>query len=505
MSQGLWRTCAVRVVCLLAAVSVLTVLPTSGPRPAGASHGENVVLQWNDAALAGVRATTLAPPVVARALAMVHTCIYDAWAAYDGRSVGTRLGASFRRPADERTPANVDQAISFAAYRAAVSVLPASKATLFDPLMASRGYDPADTSLDPSTPSGVGNLACKAVLDYRHADGANQLGDVAGGTSSVFYSDYTGYQSVNLPMDMAQPFNPATVRDPNKWQPLRFTNAAGAVVTPSWITPFWNKVKPFALRSSSMFRSSTGPAKFGTRAYLQQALEVLDMSANLTDRKKVIVEYWADGPRSETPPGHWNVLAQFVSHRDQHGVADDAKMFFALNNAGLDASIVAWDNKIAFDSARPITAIRHLFNGQPVSAWGGPGQGTKVIDGGQWLPFQPSTFPTPPFGEYTSGHSTFSAAAARVLELYTGSSSFGASVTMQPGSSRVEPGASPSEPVTLSWATFKDAADEAGLSRRLGGIHFAQADLDARANGKRVGDLVFGKAWVLFNGRSYPY
>src|SRR6266542_6951022 len=107
----------------------------------------------------------------------------------------------------------------------------------------------------------------------------------------------------------------------------------------------------------------------------------------------MIAEYWADGPHSELPPGHWSLFAQFVARRDrhgddEHGIDLDVKLFFALTNAIFDAGICAWDNKCAFASVRPITAIRVLFQGHRVRAWGGPGRGTKVIAGDRWLPYQ---------------------------------------------------------------------------------------------------------------------
>ena len=499
------RTRRWRPVVFAAAAAVLVgTLP--GPAAHAQAPGDNVVLLWNDAVLDAVRVSRLGPPQVARALAIVHTCMYDAWAAYDAEAAGTRLGTSLRRPRSERTTANVNKAVSFAAYRAAVDLFaPSSRADIFNPLMGRLGYNPADTSLNTSTPSGVGNRACQAVLDFRHNDGSNQLGNVPGGIPGVAYSDYTGYRPVNDVMEPLAKFDPATVKDPNQWQPLRYRDLLSVVVTPNWIAPYWNMVTPFALESADQFRSNTGPAKAGTAEYRQQAEEALALSANLTDEHKAMSEYWSDGPRSETPPGHWNLFAQFVSRRDNHGtgmagIETDVKMFFTLNNAMLDSSIVAWDNKIAFDSPRPITVIRYLFNNQPVLAWGGPFQGTRVIDGGTWLPYQPFYFPTPPFAEYTSGHSTFSAAGARVLTLFTRSNRFGVGVTIPAGSSLIEPGATPSRDVKLTWETFEEAADEAGMSRRYGGIHFRQADLDGRADGKAVGTPVYVKARTLFNG-----
>src|SRR5882762_7495899 len=144
----------------------------------GLAQSPNVVVQWNDAALQGVRDSKLGPPMVARALFIVNNCIYDAWAAYNRTAVGTVFGGSLRRPKSERTLANKNQAISFAAYRAADDLFPADKTTVFDPLMASLGYDINDNSTDITTATGIGNVACKAILDIRHNDGANQLGNL---------------------------------------------------------------------------------------------------------------------------------------------------------------------------------------------------------------------------------------------------------------------------------------------------------------------------------------
>ena len=106
------------------------------------TRGGNVVLRWNDAFLQGVRESKLGPPMVSRALAVAHTCIFDAWAAYDRLALGTRVGGALRRPARERSLINKQTAISFAAYRAGADLFPASVATVFDPLMASLGFDP---------------------------------------------------------------------------------------------------------------------------------------------------------------------------------------------------------------------------------------------------------------------------------------------------------------------------------------------------------------------------
>ncbi len=442
----------------------------------------SAVIDWNNAILEAIRITHPGPPQVARMLAVSHTCMYDAWAAYDANAMGTRFGGTLRRPVEEWTDANKTKAINYAAYRALVDLFPSEK-PVFDAKMASLGYNSISNTNNAATPEGVGNVACKAVLDFRHADGSNQLGDLAPGA----YSDYTGYQPMNTP---------DAISDPNHWQPLRLGG-----VTQNFIAPHWGNVVPFALKSLHQYKIKA-PAKAGSNDYLEQAKEVLSYSASLTDTQKVIAEYWADGPKSELPPGHWCLFIKYVSGRDGYNIDKDAKVFFAMTNALLDASVWSWGIKRQYDSIRPVSAIHYLFNGQPVNAWAGPYLGTQSIPGESWRPYQAATVVTPPFPEYLSGHSTFSAAAAEVLKRFTGSDVFGGSVKISAGTSRVEPGVVPANDVTLSWATFTDAADEAGISRRYGGIHFQDADLEGRRVGRMIGAAALKKANSLFNPHS---
>jgi hypothetical protein len=275
------------------------------------------------------------------------------------------------------------------------------------------------------------------------------------------------------------------------------------MVTQSFVGAQWGNVTPFALTSGDEYRSFIsrfGPAQYGSKAYEEQARELVDVSARLTDAQKMIAEYWANGPHTELPPGHWDLFAQYISTRDHHTVDDDAKMFFALTAAIHDAGIACWDAKRYWASVRPVTAIPYLFHGKTLESWGGPYQGTVAMDGGDWIPYQPDTFPTPPFPSYISGHSTFSAAGATVLADWTGSDVFGASVTFPPGSSAIEPGLTPAASITLVWKTFSDASNQAGMSRRYGGIHFKSDDLVGRAVGRKIGNRVWAKALVLFNG-----
>lgn len=458
--------------------------------------------RWNDAVLQGVRDSKLGAPMVSRALAIVHTCMYDAWAAYDERAVGTQLTGALRRPPAERTLANKQKAISYAAYRALSDVLPADIQSVYKPLMKELGLDPNNDSTDIETPEGIGNVACAAVLEFRHRDKSNQLGDLAPGP----YSDWSDYKAVNTPS--AVPARSPTA-DPNHWQPLTYVDSSGNRVLQKFAGAQWCFVTPFAMAKGEELRSrlEPSPAKFGTPEYQQQAEELIILSAGLTDKQKTIAEYWADGPNTAQPPGHWLRFAEFISQRDHHTLDEDVKMLFVLSNTMLDAGIAAWDAKRAYDSVRPVTAIWQLFRDKKIRAWGGPGKGTVELDGSKWLPYQSATFPTPPFPEYVSGHSTYSAAAAQVLKLWTGSDRFGDSVILPAGSSEIEPGVTPSKPVTLKWNTFTDAADEAGMSRRYGGIHFKRADLAGRVLGRAVADSVWEKAQKFFDGtaRAIPH
>jgi hypothetical protein len=476
------------------------VTKTSPPVPAGA----NVVLQWHQASVEAIRITKPGPPMTARALAMLSTAMFDAWAAYDSLANGTRYGAELRRPADEFTAGNKAKAMSYAALETLLDLYPTEK-TALDARMTSLGYNPATRSTDRATPEGIGHLAAQALLNYRHLDGSNQLGDLTqpdAAGNKVPYGDYTGYVAKNPAVSLLVPTLAASVPSPESWGPLTYVNQAGATVSPKFIAPHWGKVRPFAMTSGDQLRPPA-PKRFGSPEYLVQLQEVVDVMANLTDRQKAIAEYWADGPTSETPPGHWHVFAMGVAERDRHSLDDDAKMFFALSNAVFDAGIATWDAKRTYDTSRPVTAIRYLLGGTQIKGWGGPGRNNVAMDGAAWMPFQPAFFPTPPFAEYTSGHSAFSSAAAEVLKRFTGSDNFGASATIAPRSFKAEPSA-PEVAVVLTWPSFTEAADQAGLSRLYGGIHFRDADVTGRAIGRTAGAQAFQRAQAYWLGLIRP-
>ncbi|MAR05478.1 MAG: hypothetical protein CL862_00005, partial [Cyanobium sp. NAT70] len=329
--------------------------------------------------------------------------------------------------------------------------------------------------------------------------------------------------------------------DPNYWTPLKVPNGSAVdengipVVTEdpssydvqSPLTPHWGSVKPFGINSGADYRP-VAPPKFGDfssytdangavstndAAYRQQFTEVAEISAGLTPEQKVIAEYWADGPNSSTPPGHWNEFAHDIALREEHGLEQDVKFFFALNNALFDTGIAVWDAKYAHDFVRPQTAIRYLYQDQEIPSWGGPNQGTQLISGDRWQPYQDVTFVTPAFPEYTSGHSGFSFAAATVLEKFTGSDVLfdGVSRGAQDFDGDGEPDLIGSwstdeltfenydgDPITLQWNSVWDAAAEAGRSRLYGGIHIQDGDLRGREMGQQVAEHVWEKTESLF-------
>ncbi len=496
-----------------------------------------VVVHWNEAALEEIRSAipkVIGPPIAARALAIAHTCMYDAWAAYDHKAVGTRLGDTLRRPARERTRANKAVAISVAAHRclgnlfAQPNVFPgvpnvaasvaAVQARLDAALIAAlETYASHADEEEFAAAVTVGETAAQAVIDFRARDGSNQYADESGtppGVSTA-YADYTGYQPVNPLMAFCQPpmtadqcygTLPLVIIDPNVWQPLIGPTGAAQ----KFIGCHFELVVPFALKSAHQFdhlrRADPPDVQKNARLYRENVEEILRYSASLDDEKKLIVEYWADGPASELPPGHWGLFAQFVSQRDRNTIDEDVKMFFAMHNASFDAGIVAWHFKRLYDGVRPITAVRYLMQGTIVRAWGGPGQGIQDIPGETWSPYNPGSNLTPAFPGYISGHSTFSAASAEVLRQFTGRDRFDFSTVVPKGFGRVEnPATHPIPPVdtVVSYRTFSEAAEAAALSRILGGIHFMDDNTTGLFLGTLIGRQAWEKAETYFNGTAF--
>jgi len=609
----------------------------------GGNNGQTVARQWDEAILSAIRIDIPRPPVHARNLWHLSIAMYDAWAEYDPTARGYLTSEKVTGLSPSQVAAARNEAISYAAYgvlknRYALSVNAPSSLASFDLLMKNLGYDVSVTTTVGNTPSAVGNRVASAVIAFGDADGSNQAGN---------YKD-PSYAPVNAPLIVKFPGNAMT--DPNRWQPLTldviFTQN-GIPVTSS-TQPFvgsqWGGVKSFALpppgangamidpgpppllgaasdadfkadmmevlqRSSQLSPDLDATIDISPDAYGNNSLGSNDgsgYSANpftgqpyapqvvrLGDFGRVVAEFWADGPNSETPPGHWDVLANQVSDDPQQTfrfrgegppldrLEWDVKLYFALNAAVHDAAVNCWGLKRIYDSVRPISAIRYMatqgqssdpsaasyspaglplvdglselitdatwpngrhagiecctnLSGDPapcVDSQGSPGlqvscvgevavlawpgrpadrsnqvSGVHWIRAKEWVPYQLDTFVTPAFPGYNSGHSTFSRAGAEVLAAFTGSEFFpsgmGEFVATKDSFLKFERG--PSEDVRLQWATYFDAADQAGQSRLYGGIHIRADDFTARIAGSKIGKDAFAKAASYFDGSAAP-
>ncbi len=228
---------------------------------------------WNQVLLSAVKLTATPPPQTARILAVFHTAIYDAWAAYHDRALATRTLVLMRRPEAERTRENRQKAISFAAYTVMDKYFTAKLTAdgnelVHQTMMANLGHDHTDLSDDPSTPTGIGRRAALAVLDLRGGDGANTFKTLGG---ADFYADWTDYKAFH------QPGTGLDLTDENcdRWQPLRSTLPDGTFKDQKFLVPHWGRVVPFALPDGSHFRPVLPPADGRSAQLLDEAKALL--------------------------------------------------------------------------------------------------------------------------------------------------------------------------------------------------------------------------------------
>jgi PAP2 superfamily len=400
-----------RVTLFIACISVINL--GSG---IGSSANADVVTDWNNAALDAIRAGNTSPPIASRGLAILHASIYDVVNGI-ARTYGPYLVQS-AVPAS----ASREAAASAAAHEALVNLFPASVST-FDALHAAIL---ASISDGPHKTAGIvwGEFVANQILAARANDGSAAIVPPPGGSG------------------------------PGVWVP-----------TPPGFLPYllpqWGFVTPFAMSSSSQFRPP-GPPSLDSQQYAADYEEVKQLGAAVgstrTEDQTEIALFWADGAGTETPPGHWNSIAQIIADARGNTLEENARLFALLNIAMADAAICAWDAKYTFDFWRPVTAIAFA---EPQLNW-------------------MSFIVTPPFPDYTSGHSTFSAAAATVLPLFydTEDLPFTTGSDFLPG-------------VYRSFSTCFDAADEAALSRIYGGIHFRSASEDGLQAGISIGQWTF--------------
>ncbi len=508
-------------------------------RPNSFAAWSTTVTRWNERALEAICLGRPMPTIVSRELFLLHTAMYDAWTAYEDVALPVYWRAMTRRPAAERTAAAKREAIGFAALEVLTEFYPARIPEFFDQL--NREGFASDRFVDPPRGSlaWVGIQAADAALDHRQDDGAN---------ATYHYRDISNYQPINSP-DAA----PDAI-DPNRWQPLIVTNfdaalrpadfilnppffdplAYGHFAPQMFITPHWPWVEPFALAAGNALRPPP-PPRYGDesaytdargnettshQAYIDQFTEVVEIQAALTEKQRVIAQVWShDGPYFATPAGHWNHFAQQVSRRDGHGLDQDVKLFLVLNGALLDAGIVAWDAKVAYDSVRPITAIRMLFAGQTIRGWRGRDQGFGPVRGDDWIPYQWTANITPAFAEYVSGHSAFAAAGAEVLRRFSGGDRFFdptvkvgdlnrdhireavGTYVVRRGQGAFER-ATPQDTVTLRWDTFTAVAEQCGMARLYGGVHIMDANLRGLEMGREAAEIAYRRATGLWAGET---
>jgi hypothetical protein len=568
--------------------------------------GRSVARVWDETLLELIRQVIPAPTEHARNLFHTSAAMWDAWAAYDDTADGYFV--TEKHTADDVTAAR-EAAISYAAYRlllwryGTVSDLAVAQEQL-DEVMASLCYRTDYESTNGDSPAGLGNRIAQTVIDVGSADGSFE---------DERYID-SSYRPVNDPLEVDKAGT--IMADPNRWQPLSLGEqiAQNGLPIPgqvqTFLGPHWGHVDSFALPPSSTgtpIDPGPPPRLSDTDSgaeYQQAALEMLRYVAQLdpadgvevdispasvggsslgandgeghdvnpvtgepyepevvlrADFARVLAEFWADGPHSETPPGHWNLIANEVQDAPgfqrrlggEGALLDplewDVKTYFALNGAVHDAAIAAWGLKGFYDSARPMSMIRYMGGkgqssdpqgpsydpeGLPLEpglveviteASSAPGERHEALAGHigeiavyswrgfpddpeqetsgvgwiravDWVPYQRSTFVTPAFAGYVSGHSTFSRAAAEVMTAITGSAYFPGGLsewTTTKGELLHEEG--PTEDVTLQWATYYDAADQAGISRIYMGIHISADDLE----GRRIGSQCGLEAWAL--------
>lgn len=479
----------------------------SGPdQPA---NGAQLIQDWNQLALDLATTAGRGPTISSRVYALVNAALYDAWAAFDQEAQGSIV--DLQRPLGQPSGARTVAAMAMAAHDVLVQV----GATLFPGgILPPNLLQRADALLlqaFEALPSGwrgaraaavareIGQQVGAGINTWAGLDRANQPGN---------YADTTGYSPTPSVFD---PTAPSPTID-STWQPL--TNAAG--VTQKALTPHWGQVVPFAIGSGAALVPESiltpyDPSGQLNPAFVAELNQVLNFSMHLTAEQKAIIEFWEQGPGTSYPPGLWMAFTNQVIGSQSMGLEQAVKLSFGVSQALFDAGIAAWATKYTFDSVRPITAIRQLYAGQsvgpdglPLSDWRG-----APITGDQWQPYQNPAALTPNFPDVVSGHSTFSTAAAGVLRNLLGSNIFDQSVTLADSASRFDPNgfdgvAGSGNPITLDWATFSQAAEQAGLSRLLGGIHFTDGNWRGQIMGAQVGAITNAKLDLLFSGTLDP-
>jgi len=324
----------------------------------------DMVVQWNEQLLDAIRITKPAPPIATRAMAIVHTAIYDAV-----NSIYNEYQPYYTMAA-VHPKASADAAVAAAAERTLSSLFPTMQSTFVAAFHASLATVPDGIREDQGV--AAGQYVADMILALRANDGANYV---------------VGYNSGS---------------NPGNWVPT-----APGYLPPA--LPQWGYVDPWAMSSRDQFRVITPPDMTGERWTIDYNM-VRDLgridSTIRTPAQTEVAKIWAGGPGTATPPGQWNMIAQDLAMSQGNSLYQNARMFAILNVSLADAAISAWDSKYEFDLWRPITAIQYGdLDGNPATE----------KDAG-WTPL----LTTPNFPGYTSGHSTFSGAGSAALAGFFG-------------------------------------------------------------------------------------
>lgn len=388
------------------------------------------------------------PTESSRLIAILATALYDAWAINDPRAHGVVIGAE-----NNATPATSRETLSLMAHavRALLRAEPA-RTNLIDALIARH------------------SLAADGALTARAEDIARRV-------RAHYANDGSG--SAARDFIMARP----RLTD---WLPIETPDGR----TQRALTPGWGQVRGFAIGDAAIFRAPPPPRDDATFSTMVD--DIINVSANLTDELKAVAEYWV--PWGGWPASHMMRLSADLADQRGLGLDDTVKLIFVAAMSQLDAGIVCWETKYAFNYVRPVTAVRARGDAL-IRAW--TPRGPREMRARDFEPY----LPTPPFPAYTSGHALFTSAWARVMELATGSSAYGLTVRVTRLEREVR---DLSAPITLSYPTFASAAKASGISRIYGGIHWRIDDTQGRAQGIEVGDVVFARAAALFAGQTPP-
>lgn len=408
----------------------------------------DVVQDWNASVLNAVRIWSTTsddpyqgrivksqPPRVARNLAMIHGAMFDVLNSFDPQ-YGPYLV--------KLTPAagaNPVVAAAAAADRIARKLyFDTDELAIWDASLQ-EAIASVTSNFDLEASLSMGRTVADRMLSERQNDGANVAGNYVPGS------------------------------EPGDW------NRTYPDFLPP-LLPNWPNVKPFALDSGNQFRPAAPPA-LDSAEYASDVDEVMRLggygSSERTSDQQEIALFWADGGGTYTPPGHWNQIASDVTSSEQSSLLSNARMFALLNIALADAGIASWDAKYAYGVWRPIDAIRKADSAG----------NSDTIQDENWLPL----LATPPFPSYTSGHSTFSGAAATVLTSFFGDNLSFVSRADAHDASNQKP--LPVEQRSVrSFSSFWQAAEEAGASRIYGGIHFAFDNTVGLDTGRSVAEYV---------------